>query len=331
MLNRFNGRCFSDGRLSARQKEWSFLLARFLKRPANELPIESAVSMSIPSDDDSRISPLAVIDPKARIAEDCEIGPFCTVGPDVVLGRGCRLISHVVITGHTTVGCNNVFFPNSVIGSVPQDKKFRGECSRLEIGDRNSIREAVTIHIGTAAGGGVTRVGDDNLLMVNVHLGHDCQIGNRNILGNNVMLAGHVVIGDNVVMSGAAAAHHYVTIGDYAFIAGMARIHHDVPPFVKVSDDDKIRAINVEGLRRAQFTAEDIEQIEEAGRKLFLKRGKTFAAALAGFDTLNGLHPQVKKMVEFLRRYLESLRPPKKPPIDKPPGDKPPGDKPLAV
>jgi UDP-N-acetylglucosamine acyltransferase len=264
----------------------------------------------------SKISPLAMVDPAARVADDVEIGPFCAIGPDVEIGPGNRLISHVVISGHTTVGEDNTFHPFAVIGAPPQDKKFRGEVSRLAIGNRNIFRESVTIHVGTSLGGGVTRVGDGNLLMVNCHVGHDCQIANNCVLANNVMLAGHVCVGSNVVMSGAAACHHYVTVGDYAFIAGMARIHHDVPPFVKVSDNDRIRALNGEGMKRAGFSPEDIETVEQASRRLFFNREKPFAVALAEFDTMNGLHPHVKTLVEFLRRrnigkhgrYLEGLR-----------------------
>jgi UDP-N-acetylglucosamine acyltransferase len=264
----------------------------------------------------SKISPLAMIDPQARVADDVEVGPFCIVGPQVTLGAGNRLLSHVVITGHTTIGPGNVMHPSCVIGGLPQDKKYQGENTRLIIGAHNNIREAVTIHIGTAGGGGVTHVGDKNLLMVNCHIGHDCQIGSNCILANNVMLAGHVVIGNNVVMSGAAACHHFVTVGDFAFISGAARIHHDVPPFVKVSDGDRVRAANTEGLKRAGCNPADIEEIEEAVRLLFFNRQKPFAAVLADFDLQNGVHPQVKMMVEFLRRrdtgkhgrYLESLR-----------------------
>ena len=298
------------------------MLARFLKRPGSEHPIES-VPVVLRATNMPRISPLASVDPKAHIADDCEIGPFCMVGPEVTIGTGCRLLSHVVLTGWTTIGCDNTFHPHCVIGGPPQDKKFRGEKTQLIIGDRNDFREAVTVNLGTELGGGLTRLGDDNLLMVNCHVGHDCQIESRTILSNNVMLAGHMHIGNNVVMSGGAASHHYVTIGDFAFIAGMARIHHDVPPFVKLSEKDKIRAINSEGLRRAGFTESDIEQIEEAGKKLFFNREKnhTMAAALAEFDLMNGIHPQVKLLIEFLKRrdagkhgrYLESLRPPKKP------------------
>ena len=261
-----------------------------------------------------------MVDPKARIGDDCEIGPFCLVGPDVTLGSGCRLLSHVVIAGWTTAGCDNTFHPYCVIGGPPQDKKFQGERTQLIIGDRNDFRESVTVNLGTTLGGGVTKIGDDNLLMVNCHIGHDCHVGNRTILSNNVMLAGHMVVGNNVVMSGGSAAHHFVTIGDYAFIAGMARINKDVPPFVKLSDQDKIRAINSEGLRRAGFTEPDIEQIEDAGKRVFFNREKpTMAAVLAEFDLDGEIHPHIKTLIAFLRRrsigkhgrYLESLRPKK--------------------
>lgn len=251
---------------------------------------------------DTRISPLAIVDPRASIAEDVEVGPFSIVGPDVTLGPGNKLISHVVITGHTTIGRDNVFHPHCVIGGPPQDLKYQGEQTRLEIGDANTFREASTVNIGTEKGGGVTRIGSNNLIMVNAHAGHDTQIGSRCVISNNVMIAGHVIIGDNVVLLGAAGVHHFVTIGDYAFLAGACRIHHDVPPFVKVSDDDVIRGVNVIGLRRAGFVESDIEAIEQAARALFYARSKPFTRALEEFDTMNGINPQVKRLVEFLLR-----------------------------
>ena len=266
-----------------------------------------------------KIHPLSLIDPLATLDEDVEVGPFCTVGAGVRIGAGTRLISHVVVSGDTTLGTGNVLFPHCVLGALPQDKKYRGEPTRLVIGNRNHIRESATIHLGTVQGGGVTRLGDNNLLMVNSHLGHDCQLGNNNILANNVMLAGHVVLGNNIVMSGAAACHHFVSIGDYAFIAGLARINHDVPPYVKVSDDDKVRAVNVEGLRRAGWTEAEIETVEDAARRLFFNREKPFAVVLEEFECTPELHPAVRRMVEFLKRrnagkhgrYLEALRPKK--------------------
>jgi UDP-N-acetylglucosamine acyltransferase len=270
-----------------------------------------------------KISPLAAVDPRAELADDVEVGPFCVIGPSVRLGCGNRLLSHVVITGNTTVGQGNVFHPNCVIGGVPQDLKYRGEDARLEIGDRNVIREAVTIHIGTENGGkihggGATRLGNDNLLMVNCHIGHDAQFGSHCVLANNVMIAGHVVCGDNVAMMGAVGVHHLVTIGDYAYIAAEARVTHDVPPFVKVSDGDQIRGLNSLGLERGGFKGADIQALDDAARCMFFGRqkNKSFAQVLAEFDTMNGINPHVKQLVEFLRRrdlgkhgrYLESLR-----------------------
>ncbi len=299
------------------------MLTRFLKRPpsdpvAGSPPADPAAPPLLRAATAPRIHPLALVDPKAVIGDDCEIGPFCVVGPHVVMGPGNRLDPHVVITGHTTIGADNAFFATAVIGSFPQDKKYRGEDTQLTIGDRNAIREAVTMHVGTAGGGGFTRVGSDNLLMVNCHVSHDCQIGSHCILGNNVMLAGHTVIEDRVNMSGAAGTNHFVTVGQFAFVAGQGRVHHDVPPFMKISDDDKIRDVNGEGLKRAGVPAEDIEQIERAARLLFFTRKNKlpFAAQLAEFEADPATNARVMELVAFLRRrdmgksgrYLESLR-----------------------
>ena len=169
-----------------------------------------------------KISPLAVVDPKARLAEDVEVGPFCFIGPDVTIGAGCKLLPRATIMGHTTVGRDNVFHPGCVIGDAPQDLKYRGSDTRLEIGNGNNIREHVTIHVGTETGGGITCVGDKNLLMINAHVGHDAHIGSRCIIANNVMLAGHVSIGDNVAIMGGVGIHHFVTVGEYAYLAGYA-------------------------------------------------------------------------------------------------------------
>jgi len=264
----------------------------------------------------SRISPQAVIDPKAVIADDVEVGPFCLVGPHVTLGAGCRLLSHVVLIGHTTVGKNNIFYPHCAIGGDPQDKKYRGGPTRLEIGDGNIFREASTVHTGTEIAGGVTRIGNNNLVMINCHIAHDAQFGNNCILANNVMFAGHVVCGNNVNVAGGAAVQHFVRIGDFSFICGISRIRKDVPPFVKVDGADHIRGHNEEGLRRGGFSEEDIAAIDNACRRLFCDKEKPFAVVMKEFDTQNGLNPQVKKMIEFLRlrdkgkhgRYLESLR-----------------------
>lgn len=266
-----------------------------------------------------KIHPLAAVDPQARLADDVEVGPFCVVGPDVSIGAGTRLINSVSVLGHTSIGAGNLFFPNSVVGAAPQDKKFRGEVTRLEIGDNNQFREAVTIHVGTAKGGGITRLGNDNLLMVNCHVGHDAQIGSHCILSNNVMLAGHVVISDFVAMMGGVGVHHFVTIGEHAYIGGYARIHHDVPPFVKVDGGDQVRGLNTVGLRRAGVAEDTIEELEEVVRKLFFGREKPFSVVLGEFDAAyqgNGSNRHVRQILDFLRRrdegrhgrYLEALR-----------------------
>ncbi|HRK31328.1 MAG TPA: acyl-ACP--UDP-N-acetylglucosamine O-acyltransferase [Tepidisphaeraceae bacterium] len=269
----------------------------------------------------AKIAPNSIIDPKASVADDVEIGPFCTIGPDVTIGAGTKLISHVAILGRTRVGANNVFHPFAVVGDYPQDLKYKGEPTGVEIGDGNQIREHATIHAGTVYGGtinggGITRVGDNNLLMVNAHVGHDCQLGSRNIIANNVMLAGHVVMGNNIVLNGLVGVNAWVTIGDYAYIGGAARIHHDVPPFVKVSDKDSIRALNEVGLRRAGFDDADISALSEATRRLFTRSTQPLSVTMAQFDTSNGINPHVKAMIDFLRRrdsgkygrYLEGLR-----------------------
>lgn len=267
------------------------------------------------------IHKMACVDPRAKIADGVEIGPFCVVGPDVSIGAGTKLLNNVTVTGHTRVGAGNVVFPNAVLGAIPQDKKFVGETTYLEIGDHNQIRENVTIHTGTGKGGGLTKVGSGNLIMCGVHLGHDVFIGDNCVLANNCLLAGHVHLGNNVVLSGMVGIHHYVTVGDYAYTAGMIKITHDVPPFVKMDEDDRIRAVNSLGLRRNGFRDEDINAVEEAIWKLFIAKDRPpMNAVLRQFrdGTYAALanNPHVMRVVEFLERrnlgrhgrYLESLR-----------------------
>ena len=278
--------------------------------------LTSLFSFRFFSDEMPRISPLAVIDPNANIAEDVEIGPFCVIGPDVTLAGGCRLLNSVTIIGKTTIGRDNVFFPNCVIGTYPQDKKFKGAPTELHIGSGNVFREAVTVHIGTEKGGGITRVGNNNMFMINTHIGHDAQIGSDCVFANNVMIAGHCVVGDHVNMMGLAGLHHFVTIGRFAYLGGACRIHHDVPPFVKVDGADEIRGLNKVGLARAGFSAEDIKALDVAYRRLF-SRKKPLAVAMQELESLNGeLTPHVREILDFLRRrnegrhgrYLEGKR-----------------------
>ena len=264
-----------------------------------------------------RIHPSAVIDRRAELAADVAVGPCCVIGPHVTVGPGCKLHNNVTLTGHTTIGSDNEIFPNAVLGAAPQDKKFRGETTRLLIGDGNIFREAVTIHVGTDLGGGVTRVGDRNLLMVNAHLGHDVQIGSDCIFANNVMLAGHCHVGNRVSIMGAGALHHFVTVGDLVYIGAYSRVRHDAPPYFKVDGDDQIRGLNVVGLRRAGVPEEDITALEKAGRRLFYARDKRpMSLTLAELQAEPDLNPRVREVVDFLRRrslgskgrYMESLR-----------------------
>ena len=264
---------------------------------------------------------LSCVDPRARLAEGVEIGPFCVIGPDVSVGAGTKIQNNVTIVGHTVLGANNLVFPNTVLGTIPQDKKFGGETTRLEIGDNNHIRENVTIHLGTGNGGGLTKIGSNNLLMVGVHLGHDVRVGDHCILANNVLLAGHVHLGNHVVLSGAVGIHHFVTVGDYAYSTGMIKINRDVPPFVKIDDDDRIRAVNSLGLRRNGFADSDISAIERAVWKLFLDKDRVPMNVLLG-QFRDGAFPElsanahVLRVIEFLERrnlgkhgrYLESQR-----------------------
>ena len=265
----------------------------------------------------AKISALAQVDSRAVIGDDVEIGPFCVVGPDVKLGAGCRLMSHVVIVGHTTVGRENVFHPHCVVGDDPQDKKYRGGATRLEIGDRNQIREAATIHTGTELGGGLTRVGNDNLIMINVHVGHDAHVGDHCILSNNVALAGHVVVEDYANILAMVGVHHFVTIGKLSFCAAMARIQKDVPPFMKVDPSGRECHINKEGLRRAKFAEADIEALDQVSRRLF-SRQEPMSAVVKSLAGQNGLNRHVGYLLQFLERrdmgkhgrYLEAKRSP---------------------
>jgi len=247
---------------------------------------------------------MSQVDPHAVIADDVEIGPFCVVGPKVTLGAGCRLHSHVVIEGRTTIGRENAFFPHSVIGAAPQDLKYRGSDTRLEIGDGNTFRESATVHVGTEDGGGLTRIGNGNLIMINCHIAHDVILADHSILANNVMLAGHVVCGSHVNMGGAVGVNHFVTIGDFAYIGGQARVTHDVPPFVKVDGANVVRALNKMGLQRAGFSKQDIEALDDAFRVLFA-RETPLSVTLKQFETDNCCNRHVQALVDFLRRRSE--------------------------
>ncbi|MCA1323534.1 acyl-ACP--UDP-N-acetylglucosamine O-acyltransferase [Herbaspirillum sp. alder98] len=218
----------------------------------------------------SRIHPTAVIAPGAQLDSSVEVGPFTVIGPDVRIDAGTRIGPHVVIEGHTTIGRDNQIFQFGSIGAAPQDKKYADEPTRLEIGDRNSIREFVTFNRGTVQDGGVTRIGNDNWIMAYVHVAHDCQLGNDIILANNATLAGHVHLGDHVFLGGFTTVHQFCRIGAHAMTAFTAAVSQDVPPFVTAAGNRAVPAgINSEGLKRRGFSSEQIMEIKRAYKVIY--------------------------------------------------------------
>lgn len=222
----------------------------------------------------TRIHPSAVVSPKAQVHETCEIGPFCVVGEGVSLGAHTRLMSHVVIAGHTSLGAHNVVYPFASLGHAPQDLKFKGEDTRLEIGDHNTIREYVTMNPGTAGGGGVTRIGDHNLFMALCHVAHDCDIKNHCVFANNATLAGHVEVGDYAILGGLSAVHQFVRIGTQAIVGGASGVAFDVIPFGSViGNRASLQGLNLVGLKRRGFPRERIHKLRQAYRMLFADEG----------------------------------------------------------
>ncbi|MEX2214130.1 MAG: acyl-ACP--UDP-N-acetylglucosamine O-acyltransferase [Phycisphaeraceae bacterium] len=220
----------------------------------------------------SNVHHTAVIESGAQIDPNAVVGPFCHVGRHVRIGKGTRLISNVTVMGRTTIGEHNIIWPQASLGGDPQDLKYTGEEVHLTIGDHNDIRENVTIHMGTGNGGGITRVGSDNLLMVSSHVAHDCIVGNHCILANAVTLAGHVTIEDHANVAGMAGIHHYCTVGQYAYVGGMTRVVKDVPPFCLYEGDPaRERGINAIGLERHGFSPNTLLLLKEAFKRLFLR------------------------------------------------------------
>ncbi|MFW6032997.1 MAG: acyl-ACP--UDP-N-acetylglucosamine O-acyltransferase, partial [Phycisphaeraceae bacterium] len=251
----------------------------------------------------------SVIEPGAELADDVVVGPFCHVGPKVKIGPGTRLVSHIAIHGRTTIGSGNTIWPHTLLGGDPQDLKFAGEDSELIIGDHNDIRENVTIHRGTAVGGNVTRVGDHNLIMAYVHVGHDCLIGSHIVIANAVQLAGHILIEDHANIGGGAAVHHFVTICRYAFIGGMTRIVQDVPPFMVVEGiPARVRKVNTVLLKRHHFEDQHVAALKDAFRRLF-GNGDTHSRARQ-LETLERDYPEdwcVRTLVDSLRKSGEGV------------------------
>lgn len=247
------------------------------------------------------IHPSAVVDPRAELAEDVRIGPFCQVDADVQMGRGCRLESHVVVTGRTTLGEGCRVFPFAVLGHRPQDMKYRGEDSDLMIGSNNQIREHVTMHPGTAHGGGTTRVGDGGLFMAGVHVAHDCQVGNGVIMANNATLGGHVELADFAFLGGLSAIHQFVRIGTQAMIGGLAGVEADVIPYGMVLGNRAyLNGLNIIGMKRRGVDREEIQNLRNAYRALFQTDG-TFADRLTSVAEQYRDSALVIELVDFIR------------------------------
>ena len=251
----------------------------------------------------AKIHPTAIVDPKAELASDVEVGPFCMVGPFVKIAEGTKLLSHVVIEGWTTVGKNNVFFPFSVIGAIPQDLKYQGERTEVIIGDHNVIRESVTINLGTVQGIGKTTVGDHNLLMAYVHLGHDCVVKNHTIIANAVGLAGHVTVEDYANIGGMVGVTQFITIGPNAYVGGRSTVDRDVPPFCIVVGERpcELKGANIIGLRRKGMKANVITAINES-IKLWKRTDVMKDQCLLEIETQFGDFSEVKELVDFIRK-----------------------------
>ena len=255
------------------------------------------------------IHPTAHVDPGARIAANVTIGPNSYVGADVTLGDHCVLHNNVTIAGQTTCGPGNEFFPGAVIGECPQDIKYKGEPTRLTIGDRNVFRELVTVHAGTEVGGGKTCIGSHNRFLVGVHIAHDCVVGDDCILSNYVQLAGHVPLENRVTIAGIVGIHHFTTVGTLAYVGGLTRIVADVPPFMIVEGNpSRIRGFNETGLQRWKFSAEQITCIREAYRILFSQRAETSGVGmqerLAKLERRPDLNGEVRYLCESIHRSL---------------------------
>jgi UDP-N-acetylglucosamine acyltransferase len=247
-----------------------------------------------------RIHPTALIDSSARLAADVEVGAYSIIGPHVEIGAGTRVGPHAVITGHTRIGANNRIFQFVSLGEIPQDKKYAGEPTRLEIGDNNTIREFCTFNCGTAQDAGVTRVGSDNWIMAYVHLAHDCQIGSHTVFANNAQLAGHVRVGDYAILGGFTVVHQFVRIGAHCITAMGAIALQDIPPFVTASGNPaRPFGINSEGLKRRGYSAASLAAIKRAYKSLY-KAGNTLDQARTQLAEQSQACPELKPLMDFL-------------------------------
>jgi UDP-N-acetylglucosamine acyltransferase len=252
----------------------------------------------------AQVHPTAIVDPSAELAESASIGPYVVIGAGVRIGEGTSVGAHCVIEGPTTIGRDNRIRPHASLGGTPQDMKYRGEPTELQIGDRNTIHEFCTFSRGTAQDAGVTRVGDDNWIMAYVHLAHDVQLGSHTILANNATLAGHVHVGDWAIVGGLSGVHQFCKVGAHAMIGFQSHVSQDVPPYMTVSGNPLgVHGFNAEGLRRRGFSAERIAQVKQMHRLLY-RKALTLEQARAEIEALKGQVPDgdadVQQLLDFL-------------------------------
>ena len=246
------------------------------------------------------IHPTAIIDPQAELDTEVEVGAYSSIGAGVRIGKGSKIHSHVVIQGRTMLGEANVVFPFATVGSAPQDLKYKGEPSELIIGNRNTIREYVSLNPGTSGGGMVTRVGDQNLLMMYCHIAHDCIVGNRNVIANGATLGGHVIVEDFVIVGGLVGVHQFVRIGTGAILGAGSMVSKDVPPYCNATGDRaRLHGLNVEGLKRRGFDKTIIDAIRKAYRICFQSKLKTDDALKKIRQELPAI-AEVEKFVSFI-------------------------------
>jgi len=253
----------------------------------------------------SKIHATAIIAKEASLDSSVEVGPYSIIGPHVQIGSGTKIGPHVVIEGRTRIGENNTLFQFSSIGAAPQDKKYAGEPTLLEIGDRNTIREFCTFNLGTVQDGGITRVGSDNLMMAYVHIAHDCQVGNNTIFANNASVAGHVEIGDWVILGGFAGVHQFCKIGPHAMLGMNTSLTQDVPPFLILSGNPAAaHGLNIEGLKRRGFSRDQINGVRHA-YKLLYKSGLTLEQARLALQQAQTEHPAAQSEIALMLSFLD--------------------------
>ncbi len=249
----------------------------------------------------------ALVDPKAELAADVVVGAYAVIGADVKIGAGSTIGPHAVIEGPARIGQQNRIFQFASVGAAPQDRKYNGEPTRLEIGDRNVVREFVTLNRGTIKDQGVTRIGSDNLFMAYTHIAHDCRIGDNCVFANMATLGGHVEIGDWVIMAGFSGVHQFCKVGAHAFIGNNSAVTRDVPPYVlTIGQPAEAHSVNAEGLKRRGFTPEQIRNLRKAFRVLY-RSGLKLAEAREQLTALAASQPEIQPIVDFLARSTRSI------------------------